>query len=335
VLYDAQGQIMVTVPVEHPAFAVKPATSAHTLHYLTPGGPYDQVMVALAAQHQDNKAWITTLDVASPGGWRSEFQAPQRIVGVTGIPGAPRVAYSVLSISGYQHHSALYAHQIGQAPPTQSLWEMTSNDARFLVPVGMDTHGVWFTHGVEGAPIPPRGLYFVDFQGQFVSVLTQRLVGVDVPLGWVAYQTDNREVAWQRLQSGPGASLVGAPVVVAEPIFSVDQGVLYPGAAFSSQYIAWEAFIGSPLDGASYIRIYTLDGQPVTLQDDQGPDPAAGVFEAAPVAWLQAGPNGDERVVITGFAQNTRAAVLVIAPPDLTSAVVVPGAFMGVAYLQP
>ncbi len=335
VLYDAQGQTVLTVPVENPNMPAAPSMGVHTLGYIPPAGPYDQVMVALAAQHLDNKELVTTLDIAAPGGWRTEFQAPQSIAGLTGIPATPRLAYSLLSTSGYQHHSALYAHTVGQTPPTHSLWEMYSDEARFIVPVGMDTQGVWFTQGVFGAPIPPRGLAFVSGQGQHTPVLDAFLVAVDVPLGWVAYQTDGGAVAWQRIQSAPAPGLVGAPVTVPEPVFPTDQGVLYPGGAFATQYFAWEVFIGSPVDGAAYLRVYTLDGQPVAVQDANGPDPAAGVMEAAPAAWVRAPGTNEVRLVLRGYQENTSAPVLVFTTPDLSPGVVVPGVFMGVAYAQP
>lgn len=334
VLYDAQGQAVLSVPVsaEGLLFPVAPAHGLHTLAPIPPAGPYDMVVMAAGALHRDNKEMIHTLDAISPGGSRTELRVDGNLAGIAGIPETPRVAYAVWHMVGYQYQSALYVHTVGTAPPTRSLLEMRDDEGWGLLPVGMDTHGVWVTRAVSGAPLAPRGLSLVDFTGQEHPLLDATFVGLDPVAGWVAYSPAPGTLAWQPVQSAPTPALVGNPVTVPEPVFPVDQGAIFIHAAFSSGYVAWQVHIGTPMEGWPYLRVYTLDGQPVAVQNDQGPDPAADVFEGPPWTWVRTAA-GQDYVVLGGRRQSDGQEVLLFVTPDLSQTVaVVPGHFMGVAY---
>ncbi len=335
-LYSATGQAIYSLPAEN----LVPGIPVHTPLPVDPAH-LENLWLVYAAYQTDNKEQIISLVSYHDGQAQTEVKIGSTqngtLIGMTGAPGQSRIAYSVLTMIGYDYHSVLYVHLLGSAPPTQSLYETTTSDGRVIDPLGVGPDGVWFTYDYFGAPMGPVGLYYIRYDGTLVEALPQtyRLLGFDAATGWVAYTTstpgDNNAQAsltWRPLSIGDLTTPSPQTVTMPDPLTSPDAWPVT--AAFSEGYIAWSTHLGSPMEGADYLRVFTLDGQAVIVEPPTASSPLfPQSLTATPVTWLQ-----QNTLVLQGYAVNTSEELLILAPPNLDAnqSLTLPGSYVGRAW---
>lgn len=333
-LYSTTGEALWSLQVP----GLDPEFTAHTASPVNPTQPA-HLWLVYAAFRPENKATLVALMSYHNGQTQTELEIGDtqhtNLIGLTGIPNAPRIAYSTLSMVGYDYHSMLYVHSLGSAPPTQSLYETTTNDGRVIRPLSLGPDGVWFTYDYYGAPMGPVGLYHITYTGEVTQALpdTYTLLGFDAAVGWVAYREGTEgnspsPITWRPLEIGDLTTPSPQTVTLSDPLFPAEA---VPGrAVFSTNHIAWNVHIGPFMGGEDDLRVYTLDGQAVSVvQPSPAPNPLPQVEYIRPVAWLN-----PDILVLQGGDVHTNQDALVLTTPDLNAnaSVVLPGVYMGRAW---
>ncbi len=209
---------------------------------------------------------------------------------------------------------------------------MVHPNGRVLSPVGVSAAGVWYTYAMWGAPVLPHGLALRSDPTSATTLLDDEhtLLAFEPGLGLVVESPATGQIAWRAVDLVAG-TWQGPVVQIADPL--LPQEAMPIAAAAGSRYVAWRVHVGPFLEGASYLRVYTWDGQAVAVEMSADPPPAlAGLQGGFPRAWLE--PDADTAVlVLEGRSAADRSPVLALVTADLNSpAVIVPGVFAGVAY---
>ena len=335
-LYSAAGEAVtsLSLPDIESGIQVHAATPVDFAHPET-------LQLVYAAHHQENKEVIITINTYANGQPHTELEVGSTqhstLINMVGIPAAGRIAYSVLTMIGYDYHSALYVHSLGSSPPTQSLYETTTSDGRIVYPLSIGADGVWFTYAYFGAPMGPVGLYHIGYQGDLLEALPQtyRLLGFDAATGWVAYTAKGTgggngpaSLTWRPLEIGDLTAPSPQAVTMQDPVSLPDAWPVT--ATLSEAYIAWSVHVGSPMEGDEFLRVYTLDGQMVSVEP---PTASSIIFPQTsytlPQTWLR-----QQYLVLQGRDVNTQQDILILTPPNLDpdASLTLPGVYLGRAW---
>ncbi|HID84619.1 MAG TPA: hypothetical protein EYH28_09415 [Anaerolineaceae bacterium] len=333
-LYSATGEALWSLPAPN----LETGIAMHTASPVNPAQPANLWLIYAAFQ-QENKETLVTLVSYHNGQTQTELKIGStlhtNLIGLAGMPAAPRIAYSTLTMVGYDYHSVLYVHSLGTAPPTHSLYEITTSDGRIIRPLSLGPDGVWFTYDYYGAPMGPVGLYHITYTGEVTQALPDAytLLGFDAATGWVAYRANAGDsgtgaITWRLLEIGDLTAPSPQTVTLADPVALPE--AMPTGAAFSEGYIAWSTHVGPFMDGDDYLRVYTLDGQAVSVEP---PTASPAIFPQTPavypVTWLN-----QQVLVLRGHDVNANQDILILTPPDLNedASVTLPGIYLGRAW---